>query len=58
MTALEQGMFLVDRDGVIRHRTVVGPRDPVSRGERLAEMVRAWCPVLPPGADPGGPARP
>ncbi|HKA63864.1 MAG TPA: hypothetical protein VKH83_15625 [Methylomirabilota bacterium] len=31
MSALEQGIFLVDRDGVIRHRTVVGPLDPVPR---------------------------
>jgi peroxiredoxin len=44
MTALEQGIFLVDRDGVIRHRTVVGPIDPVPRGSRLAEMVRLHCP--------------
>ena len=32
MTALEQGIFLVDRGGVIRHRTVVGPTEPVPRG--------------------------
>ncbi|HEY7205753.1 MAG TPA: redoxin domain-containing protein [Methylomirabilota bacterium] len=58
MTALEQGIFLVDRDGVIRHRTVVGPLDPVPRGERLAEMVRTHCPAAPRGRDPKDPTRP
>ncbi|HTI53996.1 MAG TPA: hypothetical protein VMC04_07170 [Verrucomicrobiae bacterium] len=43
MTALEQGIFLVDRGGVIRHRTVVGPTEPVPRGQGLAEMVRTYC---------------
>jgi peroxiredoxin len=59
MTALEQGIFLVDRDGVIRQRTVVGPLDPVPRGERLAEMIRAHCPHIPtPGPDPTRPSAP
>jgi hypothetical protein len=44
MTALEQGIFLVDRDGVIRHRTVVGPTDPVPRGRVLAELIDTYCP--------------
>jgi hypothetical protein len=57
MTALEQGIFLVDRDGVIRHRSVVGPLDPVPRGERLAEMIRACC-STPSGPDPAPHARP
>jgi len=45
MTALEQGIFLVDRGGVIRHRTVVGPTDPVPRGRVLAELVHTYCPA-------------
>ena len=45
MTAMEQGIFLVDREGVIRHRSVVGPLDAVPRGGRLAELVRAHCPA-------------
>jgi peroxiredoxin len=45
MTAMEQGIFLVDRGGVIRHRAVVGPLDPVPRGESLAELVRTHCPA-------------
>ena len=47
MTALEQGIFLVDRGGVIRHRTVVGPTEPVPRGESLARMVHVFCPGTP-----------
>ena len=48
MTAMEQGIFLVDRGGVIRHRAVVGPLDPVPRGGRLAELVQTHCPAGPP----------
>src|SRR5258708_3651339 len=47
MTALEQGIFLVDRSGVIRHRTVVGPTESVPRGRSLAEMVHTYCPGTP-----------
>jgi peroxiredoxin len=47
MTAHEQGMFLVDKHGVIRHVTVVGPIDPVPSGAELAELARARC-VAPP----------
>jgi peroxiredoxin len=43
MTALEQGVFLVDRQGVIRYVSVVGPIDPVPDGNRLAHLVRAHC---------------
>jgi peroxiredoxin len=53
MTAMEQGIFLVDRDGVIRHRSVVDPLDPVPRGDSLAALVRTHCPVDP--AHPPGP---
>ena len=44
MTAMEQGIFLVDRDGIVRHRAVVGPLDPVPSGDNLADLVRAHCP--------------
>jgi hypothetical protein len=50
---MEQGIFLVDREGVIRHRSVVGPLDPVPRGGRLAELVRTHCPAgHPPAGHP------
>lgn len=44
-SALDQGMFLVDRDGVIRHRVVVGPIDPVPGGRELAALAREQCPA-------------
>jgi len=56
MTALEQGIFVVDLDGVIRYRAVVGPLDPVPRGDRLAELVRGCCQEEPPAQDPPRPA--
>ena len=40
MTAQEQGMFLIDKQGVIRHVSVVGPIDPVPGGAQLADLVR------------------
>jgi AhpC/TSA family len=43
MTAHEQGMFLVDKQGVIRNVTVVGPINPVPSGAELVELVRACC---------------
>ncbi|MGH7366183.1 MAG: peroxiredoxin-like family protein [Candidatus Rokuibacteriota bacterium] len=58
MTALEQGIFLVDREGVIRHRAVVGPLDPVPRGGRLAELVQTHCPGGSRVLDPAQPADP
>jgi peroxiredoxin len=43
MTAQEQGIFLVDKEGVIRHTAVVGPIDPVPDGAQLAGLARAHC---------------
>ena len=43
MTAQEQGMFLIDKDGVIRSVTVVGPIDPMPGGAELAELARQHC---------------
>jgi peroxiredoxin len=47
MTAQEQGLFLIDRQGVIRHVTVVGPLDPVPGGARLAALARDHCGAPP-----------
>jgi peroxiredoxin len=47
MTAQEQGMFLIDKEGIIRSVTVVGPIDPVPGGVELAEMARERCPATP-----------
>jgi len=47
MTAHEQGIFLIDKEGVIRHLTVVGPIDPVPGGAALADLARAYCAGTP-----------
>jgi peroxiredoxin len=43
MTALEQGLFFIDRRGIIRHRIVVGPIGSVPGAAALAEMTRVYC---------------
>jgi peroxiredoxin len=43
MTAVEQGVFLVDKHGRIRHISVVGPIDPVPTATRLVELVQRDC---------------
>src|SRR6185295_6842753 len=43
MTAVEQGVFLLDKQGVIRHISVVGPIDPVPTAARLVELVAQHC---------------
>ena len=43
MTAVEQGLFLVDRRGTIRHITVVGPLDRVPTAQELSELVDTHC---------------
>jgi peroxiredoxin len=43
MTALEQGLFFIDRQGIIRHRVVVGPIESVPGAAALAEMTRVYC---------------
>jgi peroxiredoxin len=48
MTAQEQGMFLVDRLGIIRDIRVAGPIDPVPGGAELAELARRRCPAAIP----------
>jgi peroxiredoxin len=43
MTAVEQGLFLVDKQGVVRHVTVVGPIDPVPTAHELVRLVHCHC---------------
>jgi putative peptide zinc metalloprotease protein len=43
MTAVEQGIFLIDRQGLIRHLTVVGPIDVVPTAQKLAALINAHC---------------
>jgi len=42
-SALEQGLFLVDKQGVIRHRIIVGPLDPIPGAAVLADLVMTYC---------------
>jgi peroxiredoxin len=43
MTAVEQGLFVVDRLGTIRHIIVVGPLDRVPTAQELGELVDTHC---------------
>ena len=43
MTALEQGLFFIDRQGIIRHRIVVGPIGAVPPAAALADLTRLHC---------------
>jgi peroxiredoxin len=47
MTAQEQGMFLIDKQGVVRSVTIAGPIDPVPDGAELAELARRYCDATP-----------
>jgi peroxiredoxin len=42
-TALEQGVFVVDMDGILRHRIIAGPLDGMPDGAALAGIVREHC---------------
>jgi peroxiredoxin len=44
-SALDQGMFLVDKEGIVRHATIVGPIDLVPGGTQLAALARKHCDV-------------
>jgi peroxiredoxin len=46
-SALDQGMFLVDKQGIVRHRTVVGPIDRMPGGNELATLTREHCGPTP-----------
>ena len=43
VTAQEQGMFLIDKGGIVRSVTIAGPIDPVPDGAALAELARRHC---------------
>ena len=42
-TALEQGLFVIDLDGVIRYRAILGPLDAVPTGAELATLTLDHC---------------
>jgi hypothetical protein len=41
MTAVEQGIFVVARDGVIRYRSVLGPLDAIPSAPELLRLSQA-----------------
>jgi putative peptide zinc metalloprotease protein len=43
MTAVEQGIFLIDSSGFIRHRMIVGPIDAIPGPEELLALTVAHC---------------
>jgi peroxiredoxin len=47
MTAQEQGMFLIDKHGIVRSVTIAGPVDAVPDGAELAELARRLCDATP-----------
>ena len=53
-----RGLFLVDKRGVIRHVTVVGPIDAVATARELVELIRAHCPQAATGRRPSDRDRP
>jgi peroxiredoxin len=42
-SALEQGVFLIDKQGIIRHRVIVGPIESVPSGAVLADLAQKYC---------------
>ena len=43
MTAFEQALFFIDRQGIIRHRMSVGPIEAVPPAAALADLTRVHC---------------
>ncbi len=44
LTAVDQGIFLIDRQGIIRHEWIVGALDTIPSGSELLQLVEAVCP--------------
>jgi len=44
-TAVEHGLFLIDRKQTIQHRTIVGPIDPIPMVEDMLELIASRCPI-------------
>ncbi|MBC2602176.1 redoxin domain-containing protein [Puniceicoccus vermicola] len=42
-TAVEHGLFLIDRGRIIQHKTVVGPIDPIPQIEEMMSIIRERC---------------
>lgn len=44
LTAVDQGIFIIDKQGIIRYRENYGAIDPIPNGEKLLSLVEALCP--------------
>jgi len=42
-TAVEHGLFLIDRRGIIRQKIIVGPIDPIPKVDEMLANVEALC---------------
>ena len=42
-TALEQGLFFVDKQGIVQHRAIFGPIESIPDAHGLATLTRAHC---------------
>ena len=45
MTAVDQGLFIIDKGGVIRYRLTVGAIEAIPPARELLELTRALCVV-------------
>jgi peroxiredoxin Q/BCP len=43
LTAVEQGIFIIDKQGIIRYRQVYDPLAPIPTGEELMTITKAVC---------------
>jgi hypothetical protein len=43
LTAVEQGLFIIDKQGIIRYRQTYSPLDEIPSGEELLTMTLAVC---------------
>jgi alkyl hydroperoxide reductase subunit AhpC len=44
LTAVAQGVFVIDKESIIRYRLVVGPIETIPSAEELLSLVEALCP--------------
>ncbi len=45
LTAVSQGLFIIDKEGIIRYRLVISPIETIPEARELMSLVDALCPV-------------
>lgn len=43
LTAIDQGIFIIDKQGILRHRLTVGPIEPIPSGAELRRLCQRVC---------------